>query len=300
MTHTRVRLTCACGHSTAHNCPLAYPTPPADADEESTAEAEIALPYFHTDDDGDRLIVSKHTHYGSAPYALIRAEDRSLIESTASRVLPAAAPDLLRAIAAATGHTITIHSGDTTPDPSTDRLARAEAELDQLHAADTCRPIEVDGETISVRGTGEMNEEDRTYFAEVVRAAKRRYEAEHPPADAARLTASTITDTQLDALRARLAAEEETSRRLLAQRQEMAAERYAWQERGDRAESEADRLRRDWVTMRDRAEQAEAALERVRRLHHDYGLGDCAHCTGVDAAPWPCPTIQALDQPKDN
>ncbi|MEU2180252.1 hypothetical protein [Streptomyces thermolilacinus] len=40
-----------------------------------------------------------------------------------------------------------------------------------------------------------------------------------------------------------LAAEWDVSRRLLNQRQEMAAERYAWQERGDRAEAAIDRVR---------------------------------------------------------
>ncbi|MFE5853565.1 hypothetical protein ACFQ61_10175 [Streptomyces sp. NPDC056500] len=45
-------------------------------------------------------------------------------------------------------------------------------------------------------------------------------------------------------------------------------------------------------------DRAEAALERIRQLHHDYGPGDCAHCTHVDAVPWPCPTIQALNQPE--
>lgn len=45
---------------------------------------------------------------------------------------------------------------------------------------DTCRAIEVDGETVHVRGTGEMTEQERAYFAEVIRAAKRKFEAEHP------------------------------------------------------------------------------------------------------------------------
>ncbi|KUH38406.1 MULTISPECIES: hypothetical protein [Streptomyces] len=73
-----------------------------------------------------------------------------------------------------------------------------------------------------------------------------------------------MTDDMLDALYARLdaaferadrlatdlTAEWDVSRRLLESRQEMAAERYAWQERGDRAEA--------------RAAELEAALDRVR------------------------------------
>ncbi|MFJ6559929.1 hypothetical protein ACIQMV_08610 [Streptomyces sp. NPDC091412] len=46
--------------------------------------------------------------------------------------------------------------------------------------ADTCRPVDIDGDTIRVHGTSEMTEEDRAMFAEVVRAAKQRYASEHP------------------------------------------------------------------------------------------------------------------------
>ncbi|POG47119.1 hypothetical protein BV881_12325 [Streptomyces sp. ZL-24] len=48
--------------------------------------------------------------------------------------------------------------------------------------------------------------------------------------------------TELRDLVRRLEDEEDTSRRLLVQRQEMAAERYAWQERGDRAEARVREL----------------------------------------------------------
>ena len=43
---------------------------------------------------------------------------------------------------------------------------------------DSCRPVEVDGEIIRVHGSGEMTDEDRGHFAEIVRAAKRRLENE--------------------------------------------------------------------------------------------------------------------------
>lgn len=43
----------------------------------------------------------------------------------------------------------------------------------------TCRPVEVDGETIRVRGTGEFTDREREFAAEIVRAAKRKYAAEH-------------------------------------------------------------------------------------------------------------------------
>src|SRR6266542_373734 len=45
---------------------------------------------------------------------------------------------------------------------------------------DTCRLVEVDGEVIRVHGAGEMNDEDRAAFAEIVRAARRRYERDNP------------------------------------------------------------------------------------------------------------------------
>lgn len=42
-----------------------------------------------------------------------------------------------------------------------------------------------------------------------------------------------------------------------------------------------------------------AAVERVRAVHWRTPEGDCAHCsiddTSYDATPYPCPTIQALE-----
>jgi hypothetical protein len=40
---------------------------------------------------------------------------------------------------------------------------------------DRCRPVEVDGEVIRVLGGREMNATDREAFADIVRAAKRRF-----------------------------------------------------------------------------------------------------------------------------
>jgi len=45
----------------------------------------------------------------------------------------------------------------------------------------TCRAVEVDGETIRVLGGEEMDEESQVYFAEIVRAAKRRFASEAAP-----------------------------------------------------------------------------------------------------------------------
>ncbi|MET7713720.1 hypothetical protein [Streptomyces sp. NPDC005407] len=83
------------------------------------------------------------------------------------------------------------------------------------------------------------------------------------------LAVPAIRDQQarLERAEAELAAERETSRRLLAQRQEMAAERYAWQERGDKAEH---RLRLAHEARRAKAAQ----LDEIKRAMLDVGLMD--------------------------
>lgn len=58
-----------------------------------------------------------------------------------------------------------------------------------------------------------------------------------------------------------------------------------------------------WREEKQRAECAEAAVARVRALHRDWEAdrGRCAHCQdGMGTPlPWPCPTITALDEPKE-
>jgi hypothetical protein len=71
----------------------------------------------------------------------------------------------------------------------------------------------------------------------------------------------------------------EAARKALEQRQEMAEERYAWQQRGDRAEAEAERLRELLGSEKERAdaairreetaEEAQAAIERVLKALDD-------------------------------
>ena len=51
-------------------------------------------------------------------------------------------------------------------------------------SADECRPVEVDGEIVSVRGSEPMDAEDRKMFGGVVRAAKARMKAERAAHDA--------------------------------------------------------------------------------------------------------------------
>jgi hypothetical protein len=52
--------------------------------------------------------------------------------------------------------------------------------VSDIHEPDACRPIEVDGEIIRVRGGNDFTEQEQEFFADVVRAAKRRYAAERP------------------------------------------------------------------------------------------------------------------------
>lgn len=56
---------------------------------------------------------------------------------------------------------------------------------------DTCRPVEVDGQTIRVHGAREMTEEDRGHFANIVRAAQ---------AHMAKLESAKSIRTELDTL----------------------------------------------------------------------------------------------------
>ena len=76
---------------------------------------------------------------------------------------------------------------DAVEEPETDGLLRRAAtnparEARQDEAGDTCRSVDVDGEPVRVRGHGDFTEQDAQFFGEVVRAAKRKYEAEHAPA----------------------------------------------------------------------------------------------------------------------
>jgi hypothetical protein len=154
-----------------------------------------------------------------------------------------------------------------------------------------------------------------------------------------RLTVDTITSDQLDALYDRLAkAEQEADdsvaaaarlTTLVGKRSER-AERTAKDQRrrADIAETELRVLRtglrangadptqiqnlwaqirlrnRQWRDEKTRAEQAEAAVERVRALHRKASHGDtCVYCAhgqrlGYDTT-WPCDTIRALDEPKE-
>lgn len=57
---------------------------------------------------------------------------------------------------------------------------RAEAATEATEPVDTCRPVVVDGETIRVRGTGELSSEGQEALAALVRVAKTKFEAEAP------------------------------------------------------------------------------------------------------------------------
>ncbi len=79
----------------------------------------------------------------------------------------------------------------------------------------------------------------------------------------------------------------------------------------DDAECESERLRGDWIIENRqrkaveaalaRAQQAYAAVARIRHLHQQYlpvavDYDCCSHCNvGGSYVEWPCPTIRALD-----
>ncbi|MFF8485197.1 hypothetical protein [Streptomyces antibioticus] len=67
---------------------------------------------------------------------------------------------------------------------------------------DECRLVEVDGETVRVRGAGEMTEESRAALASLIAVAKQRLEAEHAAPDAKHLRALAFNAVSA-ALRAR-------------------------------------------------------------------------------------------------
>lgn len=70
----------------------------------------------------------------------------------------------------------------STPDP----------EATEATEPDTCRPVEVDGETIRVRGSGEMTPEAEEALAALVRVAKAKFVADDP--EVLRATLERIRD----------------------------------------------------------------------------------------------------------
>lgn len=117
-----------------------------------------------------------------------------------------------------------------------------------------------------------------------------------------RHTADSITDDALDALYQQLEDDAKVIRYLESQEQrllqvegELTALRQVARGycpacgRGDAAPTVAD-----WEQQKQRADRAEAALERVRRIHTRGRItGACNDC----GQPWPCEVTRALDQP---
>jgi len=94
---------------------------------------------------------------------------------------------------------------------------------------------------------------------------------------------------EIERLRAELESERDVSRRLLAQRQEMAEERYAWQQRGDRAEAELRRMADETAT--ETTQPARCVCGHPIGLHHedvclrtDCGCADALEINAVPEA----------------
>lgn len=72
---------------------------------------------------------------------------------------------------------------------------------DQTEHEDTCRPIEVDGETVLIRGAGEFTEQEQQFATEIVRAAKRKFESDHAQSTPSPARDQTAPDTEPTDLR---------------------------------------------------------------------------------------------------
>lgn len=173
---------------------------------------------------------------------------------------------------------------------------------DQPESEDTCRPVEIDGATIRVRGAAELTDEGREALAALVGAARRKMEAEPPP---------IRQQLQAVAFNAVLPALEKHGEwlRLTARRTIANAVLEAIEGQLDIGEAEAwcKTCRRVWDGARHQCESdAEAAVARVRALHSRDSQGRCSYCTwlddqagsGLDVS-YPCDTVRALDQPKE-
>lgn len=210
-------------------------------------------------------------------------------------------------------------STETTPTDDA-RVTR----LTDMLTAEHCRSVDVDGEPVLVRGSGDFTEQDTKFFGEIVRAAKRRYETEHTPPDdedalrwtrrealgvlLSRAERGVLTTTEAAQLRAhaeaeirdsntvrevaqgnrrhvqhlaseidRLTAEVEQARELLRVAHETSnkseAERATMSRVLEVAKGETlacrtqlDRLNDAHTEQRQRAEMAQAAIERVRAI----------------------------------
>ncbi|MEU6365730.1 hypothetical protein ABZ876_08235 [Streptomyces sp. NPDC046931] len=141
-------------------------------------------------------------------------------------------------------------------------LSGAQAGAESFEA-DTCRPVEIDGETIRVHGASEMSEESRAALTEVIRAAKRRYAAEQARPTARQLSARAV-NAVLPALRAKDEWLPFSVRRAIAD-----AVLAVVQPELDRERENYKRLALRLDVAIGRAEDAEAAIDRVRALATD-------------------------------
>ncbi|MFD6490311.1 hypothetical protein [Streptomyces sp. NPDC060188] len=184
---------------------------------------------------------------------------------------------------------------------------------DQPEPEDTCRPVEIDGETIRVRGGAELTDEGREALSNLVQAAKAKLTAEAPAQvgelqNRLRLAhkARRAKVHQLDDIRNALCGigfmndDDPYSHADLAD--------VIRQNELDIGEAEAwcKVCRRVWDGPRHRCESdAEQAIARVLDLHSRDSQGRCSYCTwlddqagsGLDVS-HPCDTVRALDRPE--
>lgn len=116
----------------------------------------------------------------------------AVLPDHAAEVRAAALNEAADAVARATGSqldaNVKLLRRLATARPDTQRAAMQYEAVIRIRTAladpDTCRPIDIDGQNIRVRGAREMTEQERGYLAQVVAAARRRHATEQGQAAA--------------------------------------------------------------------------------------------------------------------
>ena len=150
----------------------------------------------------------------------------------------------------------------------------------QREPEDSCRHVEIDGETIRVRGAAEMSDEGREALGALIRVAKAKMATEPPP------VRQQIRAVAFNAIAPALQRHDEwlrlTVRRTVADAVLTAIEEHL--DIGD-AEAWCKTCRRVWDGPRHRCEsEAERRLAKVRELRNDL--------RGITGARW---IAEALD-----
>lgn len=206
----------------------------------------------------------------------------------------------------------------STEDPMTDQITALENRLRLASQACRAKTAQLDDIKRAMLDTGLINDGDPYSHADLADVIRQAIAADRERMRQVDEKADQQLDDIADAAkkfkawgeeqRARAEQAEEAARRALDQRQEMAAERYAWQERGDRAEAELRRVRdTNQKLVTERADTEEGITAAIRRAKHEEqrALRVEAAIARVQQALHDLPyehartILTALDQPKE-